>query len=296
MAAMKTILVRYGELALKSEPVRRDFEHTLARNIRRSLEKGGVKADVKRIFGRVLVEAKNSGKAAEILKKTFGVVSFSVCAETISGIKDIEKASIEVFRCARPKKTNTFRVETNRVGSHPYSSKQVNEAVGRAIAEKFRLKVNLTEPDKTLYIDIRDRQAFIFTEKTPGPGGFPAGVQGRVLYVAEDRNGLLSAWLMMKRGAVPVLFFAGIGKKTAKKYACLLEEWNAGHKIRYYVDIKRNADCKRINKTAEQERCLGIISGRAEIMGKNSFKLPVFYPLIGFISKEIKEKIKSIFG
>ena len=292
MDRQKPILIRYGELALKSEPVRADFERLLVRNIRKSLKAEGIKADVKRIYGRIIIKA-TAEKAKETLKRVFGIVSFSFCESADDNITNIIEKSVEVFRKSKPRKTETFKVETNRVGSHPYTSQAVNEKVGAAICKKFHLKVNLSKPGKTLYTDIRDKTAYIFTEKVPGPGGFPIGSQqGRLVSVVKDEAGLLSTWLLMKRGAVLIPVFAGLSRNAVKKYSSVLEKWNAGHRIKYHM--LKNIDYKEINKIIEAENALGAVLPEIGKADKKRFKVPVFYPLIGFSEKEIKEKTTNI--
>jgi adenylyl- and sulfurtransferase ThiI len=56
---------------------------------------------------------------------------------------------------------------------------------------------------------------YIFTERIPGQGGLPVGVEGRVVAIVEQESDLLAAILMMKRGcaAIPVVFKAKKAKK-----------------------------------------------------------------------------------
>ncbi len=306
MPCKTAILVRYGELALKSDFVRKKFEKRLAENIKKSLKAGKISATVRRIYGRIFVETSHPEKAEKILRRIFGIVSFSICRTTDSNLGNIIKNALQEFRSFRTKKSTkprnaygvcvtkhlTFKVDTNRVGQHPYTSQAVNEKVGAGICKKFGLGVNLSKPDKILHIDIRDKTAYIFTEKIPGPGGFPVGTQGKVLSIVKNENGLLSSWLMMKRGAIVVPVFAGLKESAAKKYARLLEKWNAGHRIKYHAIGK--ADFKGINKIIESEKALGVVLPEMDIADKRHYKLPVFYPLIGFSDIEIKNKLNII--
>ena len=65
-------LVRYSEVFLKSEPVRREWERALVRGIERALP--GVKA--RRERGRIWLAGDVD---PEVLRKIFGIVSFSLC-------------------------------------------------------------------------------------------------------------------------------------------------------------------------------------------------------------------------
>ena len=51
-----------------------------------------------------------------------------------------------------------------------------------------------------IFVEVRDRNAYLFSSVLPGPGGMPLGSQGRVLSSVDSEIGLASTWLMMKRG------------------------------------------------------------------------------------------------
>jgi thiamine biosynthesis protein ThiI len=67
------------------------------------------------------------------------------------------------------------------------------------------LKVNLTKPDHEVFIEIRHGLSYIYTDVIEGPGGMPVGSAGRVAAIVQDRDDALAAWLMMKRGCMPLL-------------------------------------------------------------------------------------------
>jgi len=283
------ILIRYGELALKSKQVRLRFEKQLVKNIKSCLQKQGIKADVKRIYGRILVKNANTKRAVPLLKKIFGIVSFSYCYVTNSTIEDIKSLSLSVFkRVYRP--GMTFKVDTKRVGNHPYTSQMLNEIIGENIVKKYKAKVNLSSPERILYIDVRDKRAYIFWEKIPGPGGFPIGTQGKVVSVIESENGIVSTWLIMKRGALAVPFFVDMNDKMIKKCVNILKMWNSGYDIPYYKD---NLDYGKLNDVIKSVRADAVVFETFSPKHQQC-QYPVFYPLIIFNDKELKEKIRNI--
>ena len=78
------ILIRYGELALKSDKVRRRFEKKLVKNIQASIE-----GEVKRDQGRIYIEPVNFDDAISRLDKIFGIVSYSPVKKTKTSKEDI---------------------------------------------------------------------------------------------------------------------------------------------------------------------------------------------------------------
>ena len=97
----------------------------------------------------------------------------------------------------------TAAVKARREGSHPYTSMDVGREAGSAIFlrnEKLGVKVDLTNPEMVFYIEVRNNKAYIFDSYITCPGGLPLGSQGRVFADISDERGMVSAWMMMKRG------------------------------------------------------------------------------------------------
>ena len=66
------IIARYGELALKSDGVRKRFENRLANNIRASID-----AEVKIRQARIYIFPEDFDDTIEKLERIFGIVSYS---------------------------------------------------------------------------------------------------------------------------------------------------------------------------------------------------------------------------
>ena len=81
------IIARYGELALKSDGVRKRFENRLANNIRASID-----AEVKVRQARIYISPKDFNDAIEKLERIFGIVSYSPVVTTKSTFEDIEES------------------------------------------------------------------------------------------------------------------------------------------------------------------------------------------------------------
>lgn len=192
-------LVRYSEIALKSEPVRRRWEDVLVSNILKAMP--GVRARKER--GRIWLEGPVD---PEKLGRVFGIVSFSEVEhcrldELNSRILDYcEKTGLE--------KARTFALRLRRVGSHPFRSQEKTIELADLILERFKgLKVDLDHPEATVHVEIREGDAYLFRDAIKGAGGLPLGVEGKL--VALFSGGIdspVAAWMMMKRGCkiIPV--------------------------------------------------------------------------------------------
>jgi thiamine biosynthesis protein ThiI len=61
--------------------------------------------------------------------------------------------------------------------------------------------VNLSHPERIVYVEIVPGGAFCFVDKQRGPGGLPTGVSGRVACLLSGGiDSPVAAWRMMKRG------------------------------------------------------------------------------------------------
>ena len=220
------IIVHYAEIALKGGN-RKFFEERLVENIKKSLtQKGIVFNSVKRIYGRILLELRGTdplkfegGLSPLILalRNVFGIAHFAFAERCEQDIEKIKEKAIEILS---QKEFVSFRVEAKRSDKKfSLTSQQINEQVGAFIIEKnvlgpcsarssndlaeqgHSLKVKLENPDLTLFIEITEKDAFLYTEKIAGPGGLPVGVSGKAIcLISGGIDSPVAAWYLMKRG------------------------------------------------------------------------------------------------
>lgn len=231
----EVVLVRWGEIFLKGDN-RGFFERALVDRVQRAVA-ALPGAKVERTHGRLVVwpGAAGAGRAVRALERVFGVVSVSrarVVARDVAAISAVavELARAEAARHARP----TFKVESRRSDKRfSTGSMEVSRLVGAAVVGALGLPVDVHTPAFTIGVEIGYEQAFVFAEITPGPGGLPVGVTGRVeLLLSGGIDSPVAGWLMLKRGCVlgATYFhsFPYTGEKTQDKVArlaSLLAAW-----------------------------------------------------------------------
>ncbi len=196
------LLVRYGELALKSAPVRREFEATLRRNLLDQFLREGVPARVRADHGHLYVEVDDAARAAPLVARVFGVTSVSVVEEVPTDRAQITAALLER---AAPRLTPgaRFAVRARRTGSHPFTSQELARDLGGDVLDRFPalgLTVDLERPDVELFVEVRGPRTYLYFDRIPGPGGLPLGVAGTLVAYVDGPRAALGAWLMMKRG------------------------------------------------------------------------------------------------
>jgi thiamine biosynthesis protein ThiI len=201
-AMVALLLVRYGELALKSPPVRREFESTLRRNILDQFVREGLPGRIRSDRGHLYVETDDAERGANLVRHVFGVTSVSQ-VEDVASDPTVIRARLLELAGPRLRPGLSFAVRARRTGQHPFTSQQLAGDLGAAVLEQFPdrgLKVNLERPDVELFVEVRGPRTYLYFDRYAGPGGLPLGVAGRLVALVDGPRGALGAFFMMKRG------------------------------------------------------------------------------------------------
>ena len=224
------IIARYGEVGLKSNKVRRRFEHRLINNIKASID-----AEVKVYQARIFIFPKDFDDAIEKLERIFGIVSYSPAVSTKSTFEDVERdlaTYAEKLHDVGLLDENTkFAISCRRVGNHEFSSQEMAAFAGAVVVRKYSSPVDLTNPELTIYLEVRDNDTYIFHEKIEGPGGLPLGTQGKVIsLVSSGIDSPVATYLMMKRGCQVIALYCDNQPYTTpdalKNYEDLIDQLN----------------------------------------------------------------------
>ncbi|MCX6692183.1 MAG: tRNA 4-thiouridine(8) synthase ThiI [Methanoregula sp.] len=198
---MKCVMVRYGELFLKSEPVKRHFIGLLMRNIKKALDSEGLPHKFDLFRGRMLVLGDEPELIAAVVSRVFGVVDVSVCTRTSNLLDDLSSTAIETAR-GNLKSGMSFAIRAKRQGVSGYTSQQMGEVIGKAVADHVAgSRVDLSHPDYEIFIEGRDVGGFVYDRRIEAHGGLPLGTQGRVcVLLSSGIDSPVASWLAMKRG------------------------------------------------------------------------------------------------
>ena len=201
-----TILCHYAEVGLKLGN-RRFFENWLMKNIKAALNRTipDKKYTARRLYGRIIIELDDNlttsrKEITKALSSTFGIAYFAFAryvAQEIKGIREMTLAALQ------DKEFETFKIKTRRPDQQfILTAQQVNEDVGAFILSKMDKTVQLNDPNVTCYIDIVQGAVYVYTEKTPGPGGLPTGANGKAVgLLSGGIDSPVASLLTMKRGA-----------------------------------------------------------------------------------------------
>lgn len=317
----RTVLIRYGEISLKSERVRKKFENILIENIKSALK--DTQYQIQRERGRIFLETKKPEKVAKRISQLPGVVSTSPTWQTKANMEKIRNLARDIIEKSFPE-TGTFAIRARRAGKHSFTSEDIEEKLGSdALEIKPDLTVNLDSPNNTLHVEIRKRKAYLFTKIIPGTGGLPVGSQEKVIvpFINELSDSAASTYLLLKRGssAYPLFYLSdGATLKPNRKTIDSLKKYHPDLKFcsiqvqtlldklekripeKYEPLILKRVFYRLAENVADKIGAKALISNEnLEEMKEKTLKtvqlleekttLPILHPLTGFNKKERKE-------
>lgn len=196
----KVVLIRFGEIFLKGKN-RGYFEKTLLGNIRANIDKFG--AVVNKIPGRYEVSGYDEDDEYDILetlKKIPGIFSFSPAVRFETNLD----SAIELANEFMKDLSGTFKVETNRADKTlSLNSMEISAKIGGEILKNNHgLKVDIKNPEHTLFIDIREnKETYMYQKTIMGVGGMPVGTSGNgLLLLSGGIDSPVAGYMMAKRG------------------------------------------------------------------------------------------------
>jgi tRNA uracil 4-sulfurtransferase len=202
---MNSIVLHYKELGLKGKN-RPWFVRLLVRNIRASLVGLHIPA-VRSVMGRIEIDLGESGDldaVQERLRRVFGVAYFSYAGRAPL---DLDAMAATILADLGDRRPATFRVSARRADKRfPLTSPQLEREVGGRIKEAKGWRVDLSNPELTIRVDVMSDHAFYFFGKEAGAGGLPTGTGGRVACLLSGGiDSPVAAYRLMRRGCSVLL-------------------------------------------------------------------------------------------
>ena len=152
------IIARYGEIGLKSPKIRSRFERKLVKNIKATFD-----CEVDRNQGRIYIFPKNFEEGIDKLNRVFGVVSYSPATSTYANYEDIDEILRQYTKDLMAEgildENTKFAIKCRRVGTHDFTSQEMAAHCGGVVRDVVLAPVDLTNPDLTIFVEIRDDYA-----------------------------------------------------------------------------------------------------------------------------------------
>ncbi len=318
----KCVLIHYGELSLKGRN-RSVFELKLKENIEK-VTGGGVR----RYRGYFILE----GGEPRFLDHVPGISWYAEAFVVDNEIEQIVRKVLEEVRERITSDLDNFGVFVRRANKDfVHKSMEIAGRVGNVIIKNYGLKVNLRNPDISVFIEVSDR-AYIYFKKTEGLRGFPVDVSGRVLsLISGGIDSPVSSYLMMKRGCRVELihfhvFVDNSYVKSTKMYNLFkhINEFQRETRVHlvpyhpfetsilklsgiagYEVVLFRRFMAKLAERIAVGNGCMALVSGDSlgqvasqtidnMALVKQAVSMPIFQPLITYDKQEIVDYAKKI--
>ncbi|MGB7788111.1 tRNA uracil 4-sulfurtransferase ThiI [Methanoregula sp.] len=301
------VMVRYGELFLKSEPVRHHFISMLLRNIRHALAANGLSARFETPRGRILIFGEEPGQIADIVARVFGVIDVSICTLTGKEVETLSSAAADLA-FSHIGSGKSFAVRAKRQQKVGLTSQELGEQIGSAVYDCIPgLRVDLEKPDYEIFVEVRDFGGLVYDSRIPAPGGLPFGTQGHVLVLLSSGiDSPVASWLAMKRGCEITHLHLDAGRwagadvlaaatENHRKLSC----WCPGQEIRMVI-VKNEALFDEMQRLRIQPRYRCVICKRfmhrvaARIMGSEGQQALVTGENLGQVASQTLANLSVI--
>jgi thiamine biosynthesis protein ThiI len=330
----KAFLIKYAEIGLKGNN-RFIFENALRDRIKEALNPLG-EFEVSKEQGRIFVECPDGYDYEETvaaIKKVFGISS--ICPVAVIESSEWEALTQGVgdyVEAMYPDRNFTFKVEAKRADKrYPYTSPEICIEMGAYLLKRFpEMKVDVHEPSVRLTVELRTK-CYVYSIIIPGLGGMPVGTNGKaMLLLSGGIDSPVAGYMISKRGvSLAATYFhappytSDRAKQKVVDLAEKISKYTGKMKLfvvnftdiqLYIYDqcpheeltiIMRRYMMKIAERLAEQEGCLGMITGESigqvasqtmqSLAATNEVcTMPVYRPLIAFDKKDIVEIAQQI--
>jgi len=263
--AEKLVMVRYGELFLKSDSVKHYFIGILLRNIGKALSASSLSHRYETPRGRILIYGDEPEKIADVVSRIFGIIDVSICVQTSTRLEDICSSAISLA-LTNLRGGMSFAIRVKRQQKTGLNSQELGKLIGSAVYDYIPgLRVDLDNPDYELFIEIRDFGGLVYDSRKAAPGGLPWGTQGKVLaLLSSGIDSPVASWLMMKRGCEITHLHVDAGNWGGKDvtYAAIenhrrLSGWCAGNLLSLTIIRSENLfDTMELYRIPPRYRCV----------------------------------------
>ena len=197
-------LLKLGEIVLKGMN-RRNFERQLTSNLSRRLRPYG-NFEISMVQSTIYVEPADENcdleRAWEACGTGFGIVSMCRCRACEKNLDAIYEGIINYLGDELAGQ-RSFKVESKRADKHfALNSIQISQEIGGRLAEAFpQVVVDVHHPAYTVFVEVRERAAYVHGPSVPGAGGLPTGVGSKAaLLLSGGIDSPVAGYMMAKRG------------------------------------------------------------------------------------------------
>ncbi|MDD4343126.1 MAG: tRNA 4-thiouridine(8) synthase ThiI [Eubacteriales bacterium] len=328
------ILIRYGEIGLKGKNQMR-FIKKLIKDLKFKVKREyGDKVQTSFEKGRIFISLNGDSpeKYYSILKKVFGIVSFSPVIKTGTNFDEISETimneieSLEIL-------PSTFKVVTRRADkNYPMKSPEISREIGAHVLRRFpEIKVDIHNPEMEIFVEIRQDFSYIYTKKEQGAGGMPVNSAGRgLLLLSGGIDSPVAGYLAARKGielsGIHFFSYPYTSQRARDKVVELskiLSEYKGNFYVHmvpfteiqeeiakkceesYWITIMRRFMFRISERVAADNECLALVTGESvgQVASQTLYSMatinqviniPVLRPLVTMDKEEIIKIAKEI--
>lgn len=254
---MNHYLINFGgEITVKGRRTREAFVRRLEHNVLDALDAyGHADATVRREWTRIFVSAEGTDsmdgdEVESVLARIFGVQS--VARADVREWRDFDhlvELGGEIFRDAVRGRSFAVRARRGAEATRiPFKSPDVEREIGSRLID-LAAGVDLEQPEVEVRVELHGQEAWFFHHRIPGPGGLPAGTEGRVLALLSGGfDSAVAAWRMMHRGLRLDYVFFNLGGRehldgVLEVAKIVSDRWSYGYRPKLHViDLRSVAE------------------------------------------------------
>jgi thiamine biosynthesis protein ThiI len=326
-AAPGDLVVRLtGEITTKGRRTRQRFQRRLVDNIRDAADTAESSCEVQAEWSRLYVRAAEAARPA--LARVFGISSFSpieaVCRADLGEIVSVGESTY-----GHRVEGRRFAVRARRAGKHTFNSHDVMRDLGAALGAAAT--VDLSDPEVTVHVEVRDEGVVFYSERLEGARGLPLGAEARaVCLLSGGFDSAVAAWMMLRRGVALDYVFCNLGGEAYQRMVLevadvLASRWSYGTRpallsldFEPVVEELRRAFRPSFQQIALKRAMYAVASAYATRVGADAIvtgeavgqvssqtlanlraiedasELPVLRPLVGMDKEEIIQRSREI--
>lgn len=281
-----SFMIHYGELSTKGMN-KKAFISTLYTNVKHALKKFDVLVSYTHDFILVRLGQDSYLDVLARIQEIPGIQKISLVAKVEKDMDSMIKASVELMS---NEEGETFKVDVHRVDkSFPIRSYDATCQIADAIIKECKKSVDLHDYDVFLKVAIRLDAVYLSCHEYPGLGGYPLGMNGKVMHLLSGGiDSPVAAYKLLRRGiCIETIHFASPPYTSAAvidKLTDILGELNVYQrniklniipftKIQeaiyknvpepYCITIMRRMMVRLATGLAKRHHCLGISTGES---------------------------------
>ncbi|MFM7840297.1 MAG: tRNA uracil 4-sulfurtransferase ThiI, partial [Nitrospira sp.] len=268
------------------------------------------------------------------MARVFGIANFSLNHGTPLDLThpDLDELKKLAGQAVQGLSFSTFRISTKRADKRfRLTSMDVERAIGAHVCALTGKKVNLSEPDLSIHIEMLARQTYLSVQKEQGSGGMPTGVSGKVAcLISGGIDSPVAAHRMLHRGCKATFvhfhgrpFVSRASEEKVREIVQVLTRYQLYSRL-YLVPfgeiqqqivatapaplrvvLYRRLMIRIAQEFAQRDKCWALVTG--DSLGQvasqtpenlsvveEAAQLPILRPLIGMDKSEITDQAQRI--